>query len=142
MASALRSGGSGQRRSDETHASGDGSAVSADRLFELLGDETTRRVLETIADEAMSGKEIADAVSVSRPTVYRRLTRLEEAGLVETTMVLCSDGHHHKQYRAVLERASFRIDPGGLRASVRTAEGNADRGITPEALAGNDAAEG
>lgn len=98
----------------------DGPAVTADELVDLLGDEMTRQVLKTIADEAKGGREIAESLPVSRPTVYRRLNELVEAGLVDTTMVVCPDGHHHKQYRAVLETARFRLGEGGLTADVRT----------------------
>lgn len=115
MESVLASG-EGDRRTelDETPT------VSADELVDLLGDEMTRQVLETIADDGKGGREIAESLPVSRPTVYRRLNELVEAGLVDTTMVVCPDGHHHKQYRAVLEAARFQLGEGGLTADVQT----------------------
>lgn len=98
----------------------DDAPVDAEGLVELLGDENTRSVLEAITDEALAVKEIAAAASLSTPTVYRRLARLEEAGLVASRLAVCADGHHHEQYRAVLDSASFRLGPDGLTASVRT----------------------
>lgn len=99
---------------------------SADNLVELLGDEHTRRVLETIADEPMGGRAVAEAVSLSRPTVYRRLNDLADAGLVETTMAMCPDGHHHKQYTTVFETASLELTTDGLTATVNRTDSAVD----------------
>lgn len=130
MATALRP--NDDRGSEEPTPDSDGDCgPSAAQLVDLLGDEYTRQVLETIADEPMGGREIAEATSISRPTVYRRLNRLEEVGLVETEMVLCPDGNHHKQFQAVLETASFRLDAGELTASVRTEDTASDRRTRP-----------
>lgn len=119
MASVLPASNEKQRGNERFHERDD-PIVSADQLVDLLGDEYTRQVLETIADGPMGGREIAEATSISRPTVYRRLNRLQELGLVETSMALCADGNHHKQYRAVLETANLRLDGSGLTASVET----------------------
>lgn len=94
--------------------------LPAASLVELLGDKHTRRVLEMIAEDPMGGREIAEAASLSRPTVYRRLNELEDAGLVETTMAICSDGHHHKEYSAVLETANLELNGDGLTATIQT----------------------
>lgn len=98
--------------------------LPADSLVELLGDEHIRQILEMIAEDSMGGREMAEAASLSRPTVYRRLNELEDAGLVETTMAVCSEGHHHKEYSAVLETANLELNGDGLTATVRTG-GNA-----------------
>lgn len=105
--------------------------LPADSLVELLGDKHTRRILEMIAEDPMGGREIAEAASLSRPTVYRRLNELEDAGLVETTMAICSDGHHHKEYSAVLETANLELNGDGLTATIQTG-GNAAAAHGPE----------
>ena len=80
------------------------SDVSGERLFELLGDSYTRRVLEAVAEQPRTGSEVMEAADVSKATAYRRLNDLQEAGLVETELVIDPDGHHHERYHAVLER--------------------------------------
>lgn len=131
MATALRP--NDDRGCEEPTPDSDGDCgPSAAKLVDLLGDEYTRQVLETIADEPMGGREIAEATAISRPTVYRRLNRLEEVGLVETQMELCPSGNHHKQFQAVLEIASFQLDGGELTASVRTEDTASDRRTPPE----------
>lgn len=139
MATALRA--DDDRGSEEqTPDRGGDQGPSAAQLVDLLGDEYTRQVLETIADEPMGGREIAEATAISRPTVYRRLNRLEEVGLVETRMELCPNGNHHKQFQAVLEMASFQLDGGELTASVRTEDTASDRRTRPERPNGSGAA--
>ncbi|WP_276257941.1 ArsR/SmtB family transcription factor [Haloglomus litoreum] len=83
-------------------------AVDADELLSLLGDEYAREILSTLGDQSLPAREIVDRSSVSRPTVYRRLDRLEEAGLVETTMSLHPDGHHRKEFRIVVDAVELR----------------------------------
>ena len=96
--------------------------VSAEELLELLGDEYTRSVLRAVTDRSRTGPEIADAADVSKATVYRRLERLEEAGLVVSTQKLDPDGHHCKQFHAVVSGIDFEFGQGGPTVSVRTDE--------------------
>lgn len=92
--------------------------VSPTELLELLGDDTTRDVLQLVTTEARGGRDVAEAASVSRATAYRHLNKLCDAGLVETRTVCDPDGHHREEYHAVLERASLSFDPDGLSATV------------------------
>ncbi|MEF8783860.1 MAG: winged helix-turn-helix domain-containing protein [Haloarculaceae archaeon] len=96
--------------------------VSGEELLELLGDEYTRCVLRAVTDRPRTGPEIADAADVSKATVYRRLERLEEADLVVSTQKLDPDGHHCKEFHAVVTGIDFEFGQGGLSVSVRTDE--------------------
>lgn len=81
--------------------------VSAEELLELVGDEYTRRVLEAVAEQPRSGREVMEAADVSKATAYRRLNDLKDAGVLETEMVIDPDGHHHERYHAVIDRAEL-----------------------------------
>lgn len=83
------------------------SEISGEQLLELLGDEYTRRVFSAIATEPRTGRELMDATGVSKATVYRRVNDLKDAGLIEATLVIDPNGHHHERYHAVLERAEL-----------------------------------
>jgi len=96
--------------------------VAADRLLELLGDEYARNVLRAVTERPRTGKEIAEATDVSKPTAYRRLERLEAAGLVASTQRLDPNGHHCKQYHAVVEGLDFEFGADGVDVSVDTGE--------------------
>ena len=94
-------------------------SVDPEEYLELLGDEYTRRVLGAITDQPRTGREIIEATDASKPTVYRRLGRLEEMGLVATDMRLDADGHHCKQFRAVVEAIDFEFGQDGIDVSVQ-----------------------
>jgi DNA-binding transcriptional ArsR family regulator len=60
-------------------ASGDPAAA---RGFEALGDANRREILRILSDGGKPVREIADAMTISRPAVSRHLRLLKDAGLV------------------------------------------------------------
>jgi DNA-binding transcriptional ArsR family regulator len=88
--------------------------ADADELLALLSDDYARCVLEAILDEALPAREIADRLDASRATVYRRLDRLESAGLVESSMSYDPDGHHRQRFRTTLDRVLLSFEDEGL----------------------------
>jgi DNA-binding transcriptional ArsR family regulator len=117
-------------RTDPTSRRSGGSdpTVDADEFLSLLGDEYTREILATLGDQSLPARAIVEGSSVSRPTVYRRLDRLEEAGLIETTMSLHPDGHHRKEFRIVVEKVELRPGDDTLVAGAdyRTTDSSED----------------
>lgn len=101
----------------------DGIDLTPTELLDIFGDEYTRRVFKAIADTPQSGRDVAESVDVSRPTAYRRLNKLHDAGLVTTETVLAKKGRHHKQYKAVVDelRVSFNGD-GSMDVTVQTTD--------------------
>jgi DNA-binding transcriptional ArsR family regulator len=83
-----------ERASNET-----GRTADAGDLLSLLGDEYTREVLATLGDQSLPAREIIERSDASRPTVYRRLDRLETAGVVEAEMAIHPDGQHRREFR-------------------------------------------
>ena len=102
--------------SSETRAQSD--SITTAELLELLGDEYTRRVLQTVVEQPRSGSEVTEAADVSKATAYRRLDALEEAGLVVSETVFDPDGHHHERYRAVVESIELSVGTEGLTAEL------------------------
>jgi DNA-binding transcriptional ArsR family regulator len=52
------------------------------RGFEALGDANRREILRLLSDGGKPVREIADAMTISRPAVSRHLRLLKDAGLV------------------------------------------------------------
>jgi DNA-binding transcriptional ArsR family regulator len=94
--------------------------VEADELLELLGDEYTYRVFEAVVEQPRTGRELIDATGASKPTVYRRLQELEDAGLVDSTMNIASDGNHCKQFHAVVSSIDVSFDADGFTARLES----------------------
>ncbi|MFB6188248.1 MAG: winged helix-turn-helix domain-containing protein [Halapricum sp.] len=90
-------------------------------LLDLLGDEYTRRVFEAIAERPRTGRAVAEAADISRPTAYRRLNDLCDAGLARAEIEICEDGHHRERYVPLAESLSVSLDDG-IEAMVKLAE--------------------
>lgn len=101
--------------SDESRPS-----VNPEELLSLLSDEYGREVLKLISETALPAREIADRIDASRATVYRRLDRLKEAGVVETSMTVHSEGHHRQRFHASLDEASLSFEEEGIRVEHAT----------------------
>lgn len=95
-------------RADETET------VDPDELLSLLSDDHAREILKLVASEELPAREIADELDASRTTVYRRLDRLEDAGLVDTSMAFHPDGHHRQRFHASLDEVVLSFEDGGL----------------------------
>jgi DNA-binding transcriptional ArsR family regulator len=52
------------------------------RGFEALGDASRREILRILSDGGKPVREIADAMTISRPAVSRHLRLLKDAGMV------------------------------------------------------------
>lgn len=84
---------------------------SACELLDLLGDSYTRAVLTAVIDEPRSATAVAECTSVSKPTAFRRLNRLEEVGLVERRATINPEnGHHYNEFAVVFETLSVELD--------------------------------
>ena len=83
-------------------------------VVELLDDEYARDILTATSVDALSAKELSDHCDVSQATVYRRVERLAEAGLVDERTRPRADGHHDTVYVAALDELSVRLRDGEL----------------------------
>ena len=106
------------------------SNVSATELLELLGDEYTHQVLGAVLERPRTGRELVEATDVSKATVYRRLDRLQAAGIVDARLELDTNGHHRKQFHATAESIQVGLGPDGFAASVEFGEDSRLRGVS------------
>lgn len=81
---------------------------------ELLDDQYARSILVALSSGPKRGRDLIETLDASRPTVYRRLDRLTEAGFVRTTTTLDPQGHHCKAYRLVRDTLTITIEDGGF----------------------------
>jgi DNA-binding transcriptional ArsR family regulator len=89
-------------------------SVAAAELIALLSDGSTREILHALTGTAKSARTLVEETDASRSTVYRRLDRLQRAGLVEATMAYDADGHHRETFRATVERATLELGEDGV----------------------------
>jgi len=97
-------------------------------VVELLDDEHVRQILTATSVDALSAKELSERCDVSQATVYRRVERLAEAGLVDERTRPRADGHHDTVYVATLDEVSIRLRDGELHLDLeRRGDDVADR---------------
>jgi DNA-binding transcriptional ArsR family regulator len=92
--------------------------VDVPEVLSLLSDEYARELLGVLSEESLSARELVDRLDMSRATVYRRLDRLESAGVLETSMCIDPDGHHRKCFHVVVERMQLAFGSEGLTLEV------------------------
>ena len=121
----------------EATASGDPAEA---RGFEALGDANRREILRILSDGGKPVREIADAMTISRPAVSRQLRLLKDAGMV-AEQAQGARRIYHLQERGIeavrdyLERvwgeaaARFRLVAENTEASTTRGEGTPE---TPE----------
>jgi DNA-binding transcriptional ArsR family regulator len=118
----------------------DSDSVSVDPadLLSVLEDEHARRILNVVSDHPRPARELVEECDASRATVYRRLDRLEEQGLVTSGMEVDPRGHHRKVFEATLDEATISLSCEGfcVEVSVESPE------VLADAPAGHDAATG
>ena len=80
----------------------------------LLDDDHVRTILLATSENPLSASELTEGCDASQQTVYRRLERLQEAGLVDDRTRVRKDGHHDTVYTATLDRVSIRLHDGAF----------------------------
>ncbi|AFK18787.2 ArsR family transcriptional regulator [Haloferax mediterranei ATCC 33500] len=103
----------------------DGS-VASDELLNVLGDTESRALLVALCREPRSAKELGETLDRSLPTVYRRLDRLCECGLVASTTEVRNDGTHYRRYECTFDRTLVSLSEDGFLVEVGS------EGETPE----------
>jgi len=92
-----------------------------EELLALFGDDYACQILQTLRDGSMPARALVEATGMSRPTVYRRLNRLTDAGIVEEHLQVASDGHHRKEFRLTVDSVAFEVTPDGIDDTVGAA---------------------
>jgi HTH domain. len=83
-----------------------------------------------VLERPRTGRELVEATNVSKATVYRRLDRLQAAGIVDARLKLDTDGHHRKQFHTTAESIQVGLGPDGLAASVEFGDDSRPRGVS------------
>jgi DNA-binding transcriptional ArsR family regulator len=119
------------------HPQRDSEPDDSDALVELLGDEYTRDILTALSAEPASAAALVDRLEMSRATVYRRLDRLREHGLVVTDTAVSTDGNNYDVFAAALSSLTVELSGGVPTVSV-VREDDTDDHSPPTAHASAD----
>ncbi|SFR42737.1 Helix-turn-helix domain-containing protein [Halogeometricum rufum] len=103
-----------------------GDETDGDHLLDVLGDGDARDILASVSERPRSAKELGDEHGLSLPTVYRRLDKLAEHGLVASSATVEDDGTHYKRYEATFHRAVVTLRDGAYGTRVDHREETVD----------------
>lgn len=103
-----------------------------DEVLALLEDDYSRSILEAVHAEPRSACDLVEVCDASRATVYRRLDRLDDVGLVDSWLSYDADGHHRTVFEATVETLSVDVTDDGLSVTVTTGESDRDAHRPPE----------
>lgn len=82
--------------------------VPDDELLETLVDSTARTILAALGS-AKTAREVCEEKDLPSSTVYRKLDRLVEAGLVEESTRVSLDGKHASEYERRFEDVMLHV---------------------------------
>jgi len=69
----------------------------SDDILSTLGDEPTRRIIETLS-EPMTANELSEACDIPLSTMYRKLDNLTDASLITESTQIRQGGQHTTRY--------------------------------------------
>ncbi|SFG92797.1 Helix-turn-helix domain-containing protein [Halopelagius inordinatus] len=87
-------------------------------LLDVLSDEYARDILAATSIKPMSAQQLVDECEMSKPTVYRRVDRLQTHGLLEEQTKVRTSNNHYSVYAATLSEVSLTLESGSFEAAV------------------------
>lgn len=92
-------------------------------LLDVLSDEYARDILAATSIKPMSAQQLVDECEMSKPTVYRRVERLQAYGLLDEQTKIRTSNNHYSVYSATLSEVSIELDTGSFEVAVTHNDG-------------------
>jgi DNA-binding transcriptional ArsR family regulator len=97
-------------------------------LLKTLADEECRQILQDLHQTPMSAPELVEDRNIARSTVYRKLERLNQVGLVDTRIRVDKTGAHATEYDTALQNLRIECAPNGFELVVEGHEEASETG--------------
>lgn len=95
-------------------------------FLQLFADEYSRKILLAADEEPRTAKSLGRICDASLTTIYRRLSTLQDHGLVTVHSTIGSGGEHKRLFETTIESFHVSIDDGELELSAETRDELAD----------------
>lgn len=95
-------------------------AVDFELLLEVLSDAYACELLRMLTDGQKPASELIEQCGMSRPTVYRRLDTMAEAGIIDCRQSSTADGRQRTEYHLAVDAIEFTLQPDGVTGAVLT----------------------
>jgi DNA-binding transcriptional ArsR family regulator len=107
-----------------------GEVDSSVALFDVFADDYSRAILLAAHEQPQTAKDLSQHCDASLTTVYRRLSTLQEHGLVRVHSTIGSGGEHKRLFETTIKAFSVSISDGSLNLSVEKRDELADNFTT------------
>ncbi|PSQ40089.1 transcriptional regulator [Halobacteriales archaeon SW_5_70_135] len=81
-----------------------------EKALDTVGDEETRDVLAAVSEGPRSARKLGESLSMSLPTVYRRIETLEENDLVRSETYVAEGGNHYDVHESNFDSTVIRLE--------------------------------
>ncbi|MDL0122403.1 MULTISPECIES: ArsR/SmtB family transcription factor [Halobacteriales] len=99
-------------------------------LLELFADDYSREILLAADESPRTAKELSQRCDASLATIYRRISTLQEHGLIRVHSTIGSGGEHKQLFETTIETLQLVISDGELELSIETRDELADNFTT------------
>ncbi|WP_425495395.1 ArsR/SmtB family transcription factor [Natrinema halophilum] len=99
-------------------------------IFQTLADEYARKILVAADNGPKTAKTLSEECDASLTTIYRRVSTLQEHGLIEERHTVDSDGSHRSEFETTLEGLYVDLTDGQFTLSLETRDELADNFTT------------
>ncbi|MFW6152887.1 MAG: DUF7342 family protein [Halobacteriota archaeon] len=99
----------------------------AAEILDVLADEDARTIIRTL-NEPMTAKEIQERCDIPESTLYRKLDRLTETGLLHQQTRIRRDGRHTSEYEPAFDEVTIvrEEETGGFAVRIKRPRKRAD----------------
>ncbi|CCQ36715.1 HTH domain protein [Natronomonas moolapensis 8.8.11] len=97
-------------------------------LLKTLADQECRQILQDLHQTPMSAPELVEDRNIARSTVYRKLERLNQIGLVDTRIRVDKTGAHATEYDIALQNLRIECAPNGFELVLEGHEDDSETG--------------
>ena len=112
---------------------------SSSAVFDLLADEYARKILVAADHGPKTAKALSEECDASLTTIYRRVSTLQEHGLLEEHHTVDNDGAHRREFETALEALHVDLTDGDFSLTLETRDELADNFTSLwDALRGED----
>ncbi|PSG96807.1 hypothetical protein BRD56_08470 [Thermoplasmatales archaeon SW_10_69_26] len=88
--------------------------VDEEAVGSAVANPCDRQILALAQRGPVAAKTILERTSIPKSTLYRRIDRLQEQGLLEVVSSTIEDGHRIDRYRCPLQGIGIRIEDGEI----------------------------
>jgi len=88
-------------------------------ILSILNDDESRNILKKLLSEELTIQQISSTLNISQSSAYRKIRRLEDAGLIKKSKVIRTlDGSDENYYKSAVYQIEVLFKSGDLSVKI------------------------